>query len=86
MESILVLLQDGLIPEDVRDEMIHELMTQYVEGALESSIVSKVIGNVLQKGCSKIKCCRFRLEPFVLKQSTQRNKFQKHFVLAGEKC
>lgn len=82
MESILVLLQDGLIPENVRDEMIHELMTQYVEGALESSIVSKVIGNVLQKGYSKIS---FRLEPFVLKQSTQRNKFQKHFVLAGEK-
>ncbi|KFZ32366.1 hypothetical protein JS44_09990 [Anoxybacillus flavithermus] len=83
MESILVLLQDGLIPEDVRDEMIHELMTQYVEGALESSIVSKVIGNVLQKGYSKIS---FRLEQFVLKQSTQRNKFQKHFVLSEEKC
>lgn len=32
METILALLQDGHLSEDAREEMIHALMEQYLEG------------------------------------------------------
>lgn len=32
MEAILLLLQDGLLPESVRDETIYELMEQFLKG------------------------------------------------------